>query len=261
MKSSEEVKIAISCFGDEIAPCFSATRRFRVWKLGPLSKIDCSELTVEEPGSLARIRLLKQLGVNVLICNGIEEQARQLLETSGCHVVENVTGSATESLYEYLAGNIQNDHVYNNNGNFQIQPHTSSLVDWTLNLFHSHGWTIDRLTEADSYPIDLKATIQCPACKKTVRVAICCGAHSFGVESEIQEFCHVTRREYHARVYVHFATQKIVNKCHDYEVELLDPASINAKTTSEPHENQLPPLKGRIRDHEKINIEQIENQL
>jgi predicted Fe-Mo cluster-binding NifX family protein len=259
MNLSEEIKIAITCFGDEVAPCFSATRLFRIWKIGPRNKITFSELNVDETGGLARIRLLKNSGINVLICNGIEGQERQLLQASGCHVVENATGSANDSLYEYLAGKMQIKSSYNNNGDIQLQPHNSDLVDWTVNLFTNHGWSLDRANESDSYPIDLNAIIQCPVCGKNVRVAICCGAHSYRVESEIQEFSHVTSREYNARVFVHNSTSNMIKKCQDYEVELLDPTSTDPNAVHPTKKEQLPPLKGRIKNHDKINIDQVEN--
>lgn len=255
------VRIAISCFGEEIAPCFAATRRFRIWELGPDNKIDCGELIISQPGGLARIRLLKQSCIDVLICNGIEGQARQLLEASDCRVVEGVIGFATDALYGYLAGKIPVAPLYKTDGTVQLQPHTADLVEWTQELFISLGWTVEKVTHAEAYPIDLKATRLCPVCSRPVRVAICCGAHTYRVESEIQEFSHVTAREYHTRVYVHHALQNIVNKCRDYEIELLDPCSFTTSATSKPNQNQLPPLKCRIKDHDKINIEEPENPL
>ena len=259
MKQGKVVKIAITCFGEEVAPCFSATRRFRIWELGPDNKINCGELAINEIGGLARIRLLKQSGIDVLICNGIEGQARQLLETGGCHVVEGVIGSATDALYGYLAGKIPVDALYETVGTTQLQPHTADLVKWTQQLFISLGWTVEKVTQSEAYPVDLKATRLCPVCNRPVRVAICCGAHTYRVESEIQEFSHVTAREYHARVYVHHAMPNIVNKCRDYEIELLDPVSFTASVVDKPEQNQLPPLKGKIKDHDKINIEKPEN--
>jgi predicted Fe-Mo cluster-binding NifX family protein len=258
-KQGNVVKIAITCFGEEIAPCFAATKRFRIWELGPDNKINCGELAIDEIGGLARIRLLKQSGINVLICNGIEGQARQLLETGGCRVVESIVGSAADALYGYLAGKIPDDKISKTVEPNQLQPHTADLVKWTQELFISLGWTVERFNQSEAYPIDLRATIQCPVCSKPVRVAICCGAHTYRVESEIQEFGHITAREYHSRVYVHHAMSNIVEWCHDYEIELLDPISFSTSAVSRPNRKQLPPLRCRIKDHEKINIEQPEN--
>jgi len=255
------VRIAITCFGEEVAPCFAATRRFRIWELGSDDRIKSSELIHDQSGGLSRIRLLKQSGVDVLICNGIEGQVRQLLEASGCHVVDGVIGSVTDALYCYLTGKFSVDTADNSVGTNQLQPHTADLVEWTRELFISLGWTVEKVTEPEAFPIDLEAVIACPVCGKPVRVAICCGAHIYRVESEIREFSHITTRGYNASVYVHHALKEIVDRCHDYEIELLDPASFTASTLGRPDQIQLPPLRCRIKDHDKINIGQPGNQL
>ncbi len=255
------VKIAIACFGEEIAPCFAATRRFLIWELGSDSKINSGELTTSEIGGLARIRLLKQAGIDVLICNGIGEQARQLLETDGIHVVETIVGSLSDALYGYLAGKIPDSRISKTVEPFQLQPHTTALLEWTVELFSSFGWTIELFTQSEAYPIDFKAVIQCPLCGKSVQVAVCCGAHSYNIESEIQEFGHVTAREFDARIYVHQAASYIINWCRDYEIELLDPASFTISTNKTTDKDMFPPLKERIKNHPKINNEQKEHSL
>jgi len=252
-KRGKVVRIAIACFGEEVAPCFAAVRRFRIWELGPDDQMNCSETVLDTLGGLARIRLLKQSEVDVLICNGIEGQARQLLETSGCRVVEEITGSVTDALYGYLAGKIPVDTLHRTVETAQLQPHTADLVKWTQELFVSLGWEVEKTAQSEAYPIDLIAVIRCPVCSKPVRTAICCGAHTCRVESEIQEFSHVTAREYHARVYIHHAMPYIVNECRDYEIELLDPVSFTAATVNKSSQNQLPPLRCSIKNHPGLN--------
>ncbi|MFC2150584.1 NifB/NifX family molybdenum-iron cluster-binding protein [Calditrichota bacterium] len=253
------VKIAISCFGEEIAPCFAVTRRIRVWAFNPDNRLSCDDLIFEETGGLPRVRKMKQLGVNVLICNGIEGHVRQLLESQGCHVITNVFGSATEALYGYLAGKIPLNPENDDLDPSQLQPHTADLVRWTEELFISFGWTVDQLDKTESYLVDLYASINCPVCDKLVKAAICCGAHAYEIRSEIRDFAHITSRGYHSRVYVHHATSQIVEWCRDYEIELLNPMTFISSFSNPPRRAELPPLKNRIKDHNKINKEQSEN--
>lgn len=245
-------RVAISCFGEEVAPCFDTVRRFRYWIIVDGKAVDYRELEAEGTEGISRVKLLKQVGVDVLICNGITERLREMLEADGCVVIDGVVGSASDALFGFLAGQIKQRSERPPLKPDQMQPHTADLVFWTEELFQKLSWEVRRVLQDTLFPIDLLAERRCPLCGKVVRAAICCGAHAYRIEKEIQELKRVTTVGYNTRVYVHHAIPGVSATCRDFEIELLDP---NDFTDGEfrDHQSVLPPLKGRIAGHDALN--------
>lgn len=249
-----KTRIAITCFGEEIAPCFGTAHRFRFWEIVNNEAKEYRELAEEEIGGLLRVRLLRRNRVQVLICNGIEDRYREMLEAEGCQVVDGVIGSATDALFGYLAGRIKSNPRDETLMPGQVQPHTADLVIWTENLFRSLGWEIRRSTQASLLPVDLVAKRACPLCGKQVIAAICCGAHAYRINEEILELKRITATGYNVRVYVHHAVPGIERICSDFEIELLDPDDFIGSKKDPRRYGALPPLKGTVLGHEKLNF-------
>ena len=249
-----KTRIAITCFGEEIAPCFDTARRFRFWEIVNNKAKEYRELAEEEIGGLQRVRLLRRNRVQVLICNGIENRYREMLEADGCQVVDGIIGSATDALFGYLAGRIKPISRDETLTPGQVQPHTADLVAWTENLFRSLGWKTRRSTQTSLLPVDLVAQRDCPICGKPVNAAICCGAHAYRINEEILELKRITATGYNVRVYVHHTVPGIERICSDFEIELLDPDDFIGSKKDPKRYGVLPPLKGAIPGHEKLNI-------
>ena len=246
-------RIVITCFGEEIAPCFDTARHFRYWEIVVGKAIQYRELTAENSDGIARVRLLKQVQANVLICNGISERYRQMLEAEGCIVIDGILGSATDALFGFLANKIKKPLRDKTLVPDQIQPHTADLVDWTIKVFQSFGWEVTHADHTNLFPIDLQALCKCPVCKKFIRVAICCGAHAYRVDDEIREFKRVTASAFDARVYIHHTIPGIESACRDFNIELLDPLDFAKETIDGKRYGPLPPLKNLIAGHDKLN--------
>lgn len=251
-KGSFKTRIAISCFGEEVAPCFDASHRFRYWIIVDDQAVDYREIEVEGAEGITRVILLTKVGVDVLICNGITERLREILEANGCVVIDGVVGSASDALFGLLAGQIKPIQQKSPLKPHQMQPHTADLVMWTEELFHKLDWEVHKVLQDNLFPIDLLAERKCPLCGKLVRAAICCGAHAYRIEKEILELKRVTAVGYNARIYVHHAIPGVSNTCHDFEIELLDP---NDFTNGESNDyySVLPPIKGLIAGHDALN--------
>lgn len=246
-------RIAISCFGEEVAPCFDTARRFRFWEIIEGNTKSYRELTVEGSEGLERVRLLKQVAAQMLICNGISEPLREILEMEGCQVIDGVIGSASDALFGFLAGKIEaqvHNHALKPE---QMQPHTADLVDWTEELFQKLGWTIRRVHQDTLFPIDLTVERVCPICKKSIRAAVCCGAHAYRIEDEIRELKRVASYGYDVRVYVHHSLSGISQACREFGIELLDPLDFSDGQTWHMRPTTLPPLKEQIAGHEALN--------
>jgi len=241
--------IAVPCFGEEVAPCFEATRRFRLWSFSPGGLAAYKEITCEQEGGLARLNLLKRHNVNVLICNGIDRQLWQMLEAEDCTVIASIVGPAVDAIYGFLAGKLNPRCRILEGGH--IQPHTADLVRWTEELLTALDWQVNRVTHPDIYPLDLIARRACPVCQRPVRAAFCCGAHAWQVDTELLEL-HRIASGYNARVYIHQALPGLAGRCRELGIELLEP-SIFAATHSAESGLRLPPLRGRIDDHPEVN--------
>ncbi len=186
----------------------------------------------------------------MLICNGIEEQYSRLLEADGCQVVSGVCGKGVDALYGYRVGRIKPTSREETPSLDKIRLHTANLVEWTRELFTRLGWQIG---QPDTYPIDLSPFRKCPVCERQIRVAVCCGAHAYWVEEEIREFKRVTAGLYHASVYVQQVLPGIESTCRYFEIELLDPATFTACIEGEYQWGDLPPLRGKVSGHERLN--------
>ncbi|MBU0517802.1 NifB/NifX family molybdenum-iron cluster-binding protein [bacterium] len=248
-----KTRVAVSCFGEEVAPCFDTARRFRYWEIVAGEAVRYRELHTDSDSGIARIQLLTQAGVHVLICNGITERLRELLEANECVVIDGVVGSSSDALFGLMAGQIFPASKKQALKPEQMQPHTADLVAWTEELFQRSGWKVRRVSGDSLFPIDLLAEIICPVCQKPVRSAICCGAHAYRLEEEIKEFKRISAAGYNARVYVHHVIPGILKTCRDFEIELLDPYEFTQNEIQAASAHSIAPLKGRILDHEAFN--------
>ncbi len=249
---SQLLRIVVPCFGQEVAPLFGACRRFHVWEFEADKVVDHREIAMYVNDGTQRVRMLRRMGVHVLICNGIEERIRLTLEAEGIKVIDGVLGLVHDALYGYLAGRIHPQTHEDGLDPSEVQAHTADLVEWTRELFQDNGWNVRSAHDSGIYPTDLVAELQCPICGKPVRVAICCGAHAYKVDEELLEFRRVTSDKYHSRVYVNQALGAISRACSEYEIELLDPSAF-VRVQEDQSKTYIPPLHGKVSGHEKLN--------
>jgi len=245
------LRIAIPCFGEEVAPLFGAARRFRIWDVRDGRIEQYGEVALEEDGGIVRTRLMRDMQVNVIVANGIEGRLRQMLETEGRIVVDQVIGTATDALFGYLAGRFRPARTEATPAR-QVH-HTADVVAWTAELFERSGWQVRAVHDPAFFPVDLVCKTDCPVCHKPVRIAVCCGAHAYRVDEEIREFHRVTASGYHARVYVHQAISSVEKTCRSFGVELLDPSAFHRRQGRPLEPSDLPPLVGSIEEHVNLN--------
>lgn len=248
---SGTMRIAVPCFGEEVAPLFGAARRFRVWDVCDGEIVGYHELGMEEGDGIQRTRMMRRLQVALVIANGIESRLRQFLETEGIQVVEKVIGTASDALFGYLAGRL--NLPVSGRPETGVTVHTADVVEWTRELFHHHGWEVRTMHTPEFFPVDMICVITCPVCRNPVRVAVCCGAHAYRVEEEIREFHRMTVGGYNARVFVHQAHPTVADVCRSYGVELLDPSAFVDRCAANGSSSDLPPLRGPVAEHNKLN--------
>jgi predicted DNA-binding protein (UPF0251 family)/predicted Fe-Mo cluster-binding NifX family protein len=120
---SEEMKIAVTCFQDEVFAHFGRTPEFAVFQTenGKIVKEERVAAPAEGHGALAGF-LLSQ-NVDTLICGGIGGGANNALRTAGIEVFAGATGKVREQVESLLAGHLPKtgeancDHSDNEHGN------------------------------------------------------------------------------------------------------------------------------------------------
>lgn len=243
--------IAVPCFGEEVAPSLDAARHFRLWTIEDEVALDCREVPLEADDHIERVRLLRRLEAEVVICGGVSACLRQMLEASGCQVVDGVVGRATEAVFGYLAGRIRpreaGDAIAPQAG---AAADPTDLVEWTRDLLIGAGWRVRRVSDPGFQPVDLTARQTCPVCGKPVLAAVCCAGHTHRVAEEIREFQRVTAGAFHARLYVQHAFAGVQSTCREYGITLVDPAAF-ADDEAAPA-GPLYPLRGGVQGHELV---------
>lgn len=71
--------------------------------------LDKSMLDPQESSHGALAKILRNNGVNLLICGGIGAGAKDMLENAGINLIAGVSGDAEQSVLSYLSGNLQNN--------------------------------------------------------------------------------------------------------------------------------------------------------
>jgi hypothetical protein len=196
-----------------------------------------------------RVQLLLDQHVDVLICNGIKSFYRDLLHSYGIRVIPDAVGTVDGVLADFLADRLAPRDEEGLDASAGPTIPLEDLVCWTKELFAAHGFTVFPGADRAPFPVDLIAEIRCPLCGKSIRVAICCGAHTYRCDQELAQLHQVAGSDFDACVYIHPATERAVRYCSDYGFELLDPNAQFA-SSDRPETNRIPILQKPIPGHE-----------
>lgn len=104
------MKIAVATFGDRVSPRFDCAQKFLVTTLHDGRFVQPLELVAAEWNRQQRTQRLIALGVNVIVCGGIDLGSAQWLEVAGVKVYARRTGTIDEvltSLVRELGANRQ----------------------------------------------------------------------------------------------------------------------------------------------------------
>jgi len=248
------VKIAIPQLGDQVAPRFDAARSMVVVAVDQGRIVWSKAVECDGPEGYRRIRLLRIHQVTVLICGGINTSYRDMLVASGVAVIPKYSGAVQEAIDDYLSGRISAEgYVADETARHRAVPH-EELVEQARRLFRSSGYQVRPGPGPDAFLIDLVAEIECPVCHRSVKVAVCCGAHTYRADQEISEFHHATRSGYHARAYVCPRQGSVWECCREYGIEPFDP-SVEPPAGHRRAADRIPLLRGPVLGHERASAE------
>ena len=96
------MKVAIPNLGGEVTPCFEYTAGITIYEVHKNRVVAKTDFTLRSEEELDRVRLLRDQGVSVLICSGIQAAHEDLLTASGIQVISWVSGKADEVLHLFL---------------------------------------------------------------------------------------------------------------------------------------------------------------
>jgi len=238
--------------GKFVAPRFEAASSFLI-VTAEGERIEASEtVACAGPEGFRRIRMLRIHQVSVLICNGIKGSYKDMLASSGVTVIDRVSSETEDALKRFFKGSLRPEE-----GPIEDLPEPCTVPHEKLlrsarMLFQKHGYRVSPGPGEASFLVDLIAETTCPKCHKPVRVAICCGAHTYRANQEITEFHHATQSGYNARVYICPFRPSLQQCCLEYGIELVDPDQTAAESAVETTD-RIPLLKGIVLEHEQAS--------
>lgn len=96
------MKVAIPHHDGDVTPCFEYTAGITIYSIRKNRVIARTDFTLQSNQEFDRIRLLRDQGVTVLICSGIQDAHERLLLASGIRVISWISGKVREVLSLFL---------------------------------------------------------------------------------------------------------------------------------------------------------------
>jgi len=100
------MKIAVTTQGEQIFQHFGQCKTFTVFTVEANKIQEKVIIDASQNGHAALAGFLKDSGVNVLICGGIGDGAKQMLSSTGIQLISGVEGSIEDAVNSYISGNL-----------------------------------------------------------------------------------------------------------------------------------------------------------
>ena len=100
------MKVAIPMFNSRVSPSFDFASNVLVATVDSGKVLDKEKYSLINLNPIRRSALLRQHGVNVLICGGISDFTGRLLMGNGIEIIPMVSGEAEEVLNHFVRGNL-----------------------------------------------------------------------------------------------------------------------------------------------------------
>mgnify|MGYP005831553259 CR=1 FL=1 len=100
------MKVAIPHHAGEVSPCFEYSARIAIFTIRGGRVAGKIEFALQSKEAFDRIRLLRDQGVSVLICGGLQDAFEGLLRACGIKVYSWVAGTVDELLGLFLSGRL-----------------------------------------------------------------------------------------------------------------------------------------------------------
>lgn len=100
------MKVAIPRFGEDVAPCFEYSATISIFTIGGAKVVDQTDFTLQSKRIFDRLRLLRDQGVDTLICGGVQDQFEDAVQACGIRVISWVCGNVEELLDLFVHGRL-----------------------------------------------------------------------------------------------------------------------------------------------------------
>jgi len=100
------MKVAIPLFHDRVSPRFDFAPTLMVATIENNQVVSEEKINLKDYNLIQRSNLLQQLGVDTLICGGVQDFLIPLLGNKNVRVITPVIGEAREVLQQFLKGNL-----------------------------------------------------------------------------------------------------------------------------------------------------------
>ena len=101
------MKIAIPRMGESVAPCFEYCTTMAIYTVDDSGRVEQVDIPLTSREPFDRVRLLREQGVDTVICGGMQEVYQDLLKASGFQVVSWVSGAVEDLLNTFLRGDLR----------------------------------------------------------------------------------------------------------------------------------------------------------
>jgi len=110
------MKIAIPAFQTKISPRFDSTQGFILLQVEKSNVMKREELPTKDWPSSAKIKQLVDLGVDTLICGGIDLESMQQLNFNGIKIYSWITGEIEDAVTRFLNQGLESGIILGTRG-------------------------------------------------------------------------------------------------------------------------------------------------
>ena len=109
-------KVGIALFGSRVSPRFDCAPAFRVVEMDDGKILHTADISAEKWNVLDRIKKLRELGIETVICGGIDRFSAQQIGGHGIRIYSWITGEADDALSCLLKGDLESGFMMASGG-------------------------------------------------------------------------------------------------------------------------------------------------
>ncbi len=110
------MKIAIPLFRTRVSPRFDCAQQFWVLEVKNNQIIEQQDLQIKEKIPIQKIRKLTRLGIDILICGGIDRFSERHFYFFGIKLFSWITGEAKDIIQCFLEGKLESGMMMGDDG-------------------------------------------------------------------------------------------------------------------------------------------------
>jgi len=137
------MKIAIPAFQTKISPRFDSTQGFILLQIEKSNVMKREELPTKDWPSSAKIKQLVDLGVDTLICGGIDLESMQQLNFNGIKIYSWITGEIEDAVTRFLNQGLESGIILGARGRRKGRWRFCEMKNHSCNMSQT-GWNTIR---------------------------------------------------------------------------------------------------------------------